>query len=153
MSRTVASSDCLFRFVGGRRSMPLEIACGLHLGINEMTTDRVRQQNAPNNSHRPPEVTWVVAQGFEQGRTRCSGQCLRVLGTQVSSIIQKQHITYKQSVYQQIQVLPAPPDMTLDNTRFHTQGGQELDRDQPRPRPGCKGLAQLVSVSDKCRTR
>lgn len=29
MRRIVASSDCLFRFTGGRRSMPLEMACGL----------------------------------------------------------------------------------------------------------------------------
>ena len=29
MRRIVASSDCLFKFVGGRRNMPLEIACGL----------------------------------------------------------------------------------------------------------------------------
>lgn len=62
MRRMVASSDCRFRFVGGRRSIPLEIACGL-VGYNSQDMGSSTEQDMTHASTRTDQARFA---GSEQ---------------------------------------------------------------------------------------
>lgn len=59
MRRIVASSDCLFRFTGGRRSIPLEIACGLQALVSCIAVVELMCMSSREDAYRPTQV-WRV---------------------------------------------------------------------------------------------
>ena len=71
----VASCDCLFRFVGGTLSMPLDIACGLD---GDEWRSRCGVCAAPDDAYGPAEVDRVCVEDAEQLCPLFGRQCFGV---------------------------------------------------------------------------
>ena len=143
MSWMVASCDCLFRFIGGTLSMPLDIACGLD---GDERRGWCRVCSAPDDAYGPAQVGGVCVEHGQQLCPLFRRQCFRVF------VMLLVDVAGSKGAHLRSQAGRGHPPMRQGSTRRRIRGGRGRDRGRPRRRRGCMGRVRWGWGSGGSRT-